>query len=243
LGTYRLHAPYERPPLQRRATGFALALGVNAALLLLLLTLGRFAPEAKKVSQALIVDLMPESHSKEARTVTKQAVEKHSTHQVSEIALRKPPPIVIPTKPTIVVPPPSEAKPLPLVPMSKQELAAGEISSLPKAGAGSGSDGDSEVVGTGPHGETLYKAEWARRPTSAELAGYLPANAREGYGLVACKTIPGDRVEDCEELDQTPGSRLAAAVRQAAWQFRVRPPRKNGVPQIGSWVRILIEYE
>jgi protein TonB len=243
LGTYRLHAPYERPPLQRRATGFALALAVNAALLLMLLTLGKFAPEAKKISQALIVDLLPESHSKAARPVTKQAVDKHAVPQASETALRKPPPIVIPTKPTIAVPPPSEAKPLPFVPMTKQDLAAGEISSLAKAGAGSGGDGDSEVVGTGPHGETLYKAEWARRPTSAELAGYLPANAHEGYGLVACKTIPGDRVEDCEELDQTPGSRLASAVRQAAWQFRVRPPRKNGVPQIGSWVRILIQYE
>jgi protein TonB len=243
LGTYRPHAAYELSPLQRRATSFALALAVNAALLLLLLTLGNFAPEAKKVSQALIVDLMPESHSEAARPVAKQTVEQRSAHQVSQTALRKPPPIVTPTKPTIAVPPPSEAKPLPFVPMSKEDLAAGEISGLPKAGAGSGTGGDTEVVGTGPHGEVLYNAEWARRPTNAELAGYMPPNVHEGFGLVACKTIPGDRVEDCEELDQTPGSRLASAVRQAAWQFRVRPPRKNGVPLIGSWVRILIQYE
>lgn len=234
MSAYRLTLPYERPPLQRRASGLALAVAVNVALLLLLLTLGRFAPEAKKVSDALVVDLMPESHSTAgpARSQpTKQAPAPSQTKP-----LPKPPPIVLPSKPTI---PASSA---PFIEMSSADLAASDLRNLPKGG--SGSDGDSEVVGTGPHGEVLYAARWARRPTDAELSGYLPPNAPDGYGLVACKTIPGDRVEDCIELDQEPrGSHLASAVRQAAWQFRVRPPRKNGVPLIGSWVRIEIDYE
>jgi protein TonB len=126
--------------------------------------------------------------------------------------------------------------------MSKEEFAATDISKLPKASDGSGA-GDSKVVGHGPNGEVLYAAEWAREPTDAELSGYLPRNAPEGYGLVACKTIPGDRVEDCIELaNDPPGSHLARAVRQAAWQFRVRPPRKNGKELVGSWVRIRIDY-
>jgi protein TonB len=237
LSAYRLSLPYERPPLQRRASGLTLAVAVNVALLLLLLTLGRFAPDADKPSRALVVDFMPESHSRESAT---QARQKPAAHTAAQ-PLIKPPPIVLPAKPTIAVPPPAP-KSSPLIEMSSADMAAADISNLPKGG--SGSPGDSEVVGTGPHGETLYKAEWARRPTNAEVDGYLPPNAPDGFGLIACKTIPGDRVEDCVELDQEPrGSHLASAVRQAAWQFRVRPPRRNGVPLVGSWVSIEIDYE
>jgi periplasmic protein TonB len=236
LATYRPTAPYERPPLRRRATGLVLALGVNLALLLLLLTLGRFAPEARRVSQALVVDFLPESHSAEAPMKTE--VERREIAHPSI----KPPPVVIPVKPTIEAPPPAPpSRPTPWIEMSKEELAASDIGHLSKSD--SEGAGDSEVVGHGPHGEVLYAAEWARHPTDAELGGYLPASAPDGYGLIACKTIPGDRVEDCVELDQTPGSHLASAVRQAAWQFRIRPPRRNGVPLVGSWVSIRIDYE
>lgn len=241
MSVYRLPSPYERPPLRRRASGFALALAVNLGLLLMLLTLGRFAPEAKKASQALVIDLLPESHSAAApmRTHTGQKPISHP----QATPLIRPPPIVLPAKPTIAVPPPrppEQSKPW--IEMSKDELAAADISNLPKAGSGSG--GDSEVVGMGPHGETLYAAEWARHPTDAELGGYLPASAPDGFGIIACRTIAGDRVTDCIELEQEPhGSHLASAVRQAAWQFRIRPPRRNGVPLVGSWVSIRIDYE
>jgi protein TonB len=239
LSAYRLSLPYERPPLQRRASGFALAIAVNIGLLLMLLTLGRFAPEAKRASEALIVDLMPESHSAAASPKT-EATQQATSH--SEAKPLPKPPIVLPSKPTIAVSRTQSSKPAPFVEMDSADMAASDLRNLPKGG--SGSAGDSEVVGTGPHGETLYAAEWARRPTDAELSGYLPSNAPDGYGLVACRTIPGDRVDDCIELDQEPrGSHLASAVRQAAWQFRVRPPRKNGVPLVGSWVRIEIDYE
>ena len=232
MPAYRLPSAYARPPLRRRASGLALALGVNFVLLLVLMTLGIIPMPERQPSDATVVDMIPESHSA-AKQQTKSMVKPHTV----EKPLLKPPPIIILSKPTITPLPHGT----PWIEMSKDEMASADISKL--GSARGGPDGDSEEVGRGPHGEVLYAAEWARHPTNAELGGYLPRNAPDGFGLVACKTIPGDRVEDCIELDQTPGSHLASAVRQAAWQFRVRPPRRGGHVLVGSWVRILIEYE
>lgn len=187
----------------------------------------------RRPGNATIVDLVPEDHSKRAQPTQAAAPDKPTP---------KPPPVVLPVKPTIAVPPPTQShRKQPWIEMSSDQMAASDIRNLPKADPG---EGDSDIVGKGPHGETLYAAEWARAPTDAELAGYLPKDAPDGWGLIACKTIPGNRVEDCVELGQSPpGSHLASAVRQAAWQFRVRPPRKGGKVLVGEWVRIRIDYE
>ena len=215
-------------------SSFALALAINVALLLMLIELGVVTLPTKPSSSALTVDLMPESRSASAE---QKAAE--SPHVRSNAPTPKPPPVILPVKPTIA--PPSPTKDQPWIEMSKDELAAADISKLPAAGAGGA--GDSEVVGRGPNGDPLYAAQWAREPTDAEIAGYWPRNVT-GWGLVACKTMPNNRVDDCVELDQSPrGSRLASAVRQAAWQFRVKPPRKGGRELIGAWVRILIETD
>jgi protein TonB len=189
--------------------------------------------------RGIVVDLIPQQRSASTSVTHKAAIQRQAVEQNRPIP--KPPPVILPVKPTIAPPRQPSTKESPWIEMSKDEMAASDISKLPAAGSGGG--GDSEVVGRGPNGEALYAAEWAREPTDAELAGYLPRSAPEGYGLIACKTIPDNRVDDCVELENSPpGSHLAAAVRQAAWQFRVRPPRKGGRPLIGSWVRIRIDY-
>jgi protein TonB len=213
-------------------SGLALALAINAGLILLLMTLGIIPPPAEqKALRGVVVDLLPPERSSSASRADKAEAKKNVV---------KPPPIILPSKPTIARQPQPSPTPTPWIEMSKADMASSDISKIPAAG--SGSAGDSEVVGQGPNGEALYAAKWAREPTNAELSGYMPHNGIEGFGLVACKTIADNRVEDCVELDQTPGSHLASAVRQAAWQFHVRPPRKGGRPLIGSWVQIRIDY-
>jgi len=97
--------------------------------------------------------------------------------------------------------------------------------------------------GQGPGGAPLYNAEWVREPSDAELNGYLPPGVQSGWADIACRTVEGNRVEDCQELGESPrGSRLASALREAAWQFRVRPPRKGGQPMWGTWVRIHFDF-
>lgn len=239
LATYRLAAPYAHTPLRRRLSGLGLALAITGGLILMLMTLGIIPPPGPKNDmRGIVVNLLPEDRS--ASATKSEKVEVHQRETQSDKPVPKPPPIILPVKPTIAPPPQPSNRRTPWLEMSKDDMAASDISKV--AASGSGSAGDSEVVGKGPNGEALYAAEWAREPTHAELSGYLPKNGIEGFGLIECKTIAEDRVEDCIELDQTPGSRLASAVRQAAWQFRVRPPRKGGRALIGSWVRIRIDY-
>ncbi len=156
-----------------------------------------------------------------------------------------------PKSPTRTAAPPAAAhapaKPLNMLMLNPDEFAATDIAKIPShqgdggVGAGKGQDsGAEEGAGQGPGGERLYNAEWYREPTRAEMATYLTGRAGQpGWGVVACRTVPGFRVEDCRELGESPqGNGLARAMRLASWQFRVRPPRVGGKLLVGAWVSI-----
>ena len=232
--TYRQPRLHEAPSLRRRAAGFALAIVVNLLLLLVMRELGVLPSVALTPSRTLVVTLTPQSDE----TASKPA--KAEVKPRKTVPVPRPP--RLPQAPRLHSPIPP-LRPLDMIEMTHDELAAADVRNLPRADAGGGSAGDSKEVGRGPNGEILYAAEWAREPTNAELAGYLPPNAPEGSGLIACKTMPGNRVDNCIELGDSPrGTHLARAVRLAAWQFRVRPPRKGGRAMVGEWVRIRIDY-
>ena len=164
-------------------------------------------------------------------------------------------PVVRPVRipPRVVVPVESPTLPPGFVVMSRKDFAAADIGKMapaaPAAASGGGAGqssggGSSPSVGEGPGGAVLYAAQWYREPRDAELGPYLPAGRAPGsWAMIACRTIQDYHVEDCRELAESPpGSGLARALRQAAWQFLVRPPRVDGKPQLGTWVRIRFDF-
>ncbi len=130
--------------------------------------------------------------------------------------------------------------------LSKDEFAAtdiGKIKGHANAAADDGDDGKDSTApygpGEGPGGARLYNAQWYREPTHAQLAYYLKPGTPAGTAYIECKTIENYHVENCRELGETPpGAGIARALREASWQFLVRPPRRGGKPLIGEWVRI-----
>ena len=155
---------------------------------------------------------------------------------------------VKPQQPRVL--PPSVIKPKVTVPalvrVSRSDMAAWDISKLKSADAGNAAggagNGTGKLYGPGeaPGVGKLYNAEWYREPTHAELATYLPQGFHgPGSGMIVCRTVDNYHVENCQELNASPpGSGLARALRRASWQLLVRPPRIDGKPLVGAWVRI-----
>ena len=86
---------------------------------------------------------------------------------------------------------------------------------------------------------TVVTADGTRVPLEHEHEGVWV-----GAMTSAKADVPDYRVEDCVGLDEYPdNSQLIRAVLAASWQFRIRPPRVNGVLQVGDWVRIRVTYE
>jgi len=219
----------------RRAMAFALALAIEILLLLALLTIDfRDRPKPQFKGGTIATFDLPAEAKKQAA-----ASKASPARAIKEVPHPKLPPL----------PPTITERPLPILEVTKDFLDAADISKLGNNAPGAkladgNAPGDSERVGNAPNGEPLYAAEWYREPTHQELSTYMPKSLSEdGWGMIACKTVARFHVEDCVELGQTPGSHLAGAVRQAAWQFLVRPPRVGGKSLVGTWVRIRIDYD
>ena len=173
----------------------------------------------------------PEAHKAAAKSAAQ-------AHPIPQPQPRQPDPV------------PPKVPPLALIPLSHAEFAAADISKLPSHrndnadNNASGSAAATYGPGDGPGGAHLFNAEWYHEPPRAALASYLPTGAPPGsWAMIACRTVEHYHVEDCQELDESPpGSGLSRALRQAAWQFLVRPPRINGQPLIGAWVRIRFDF-
>ena len=233
------HAAYRaRPSWRDRIASIGLALALVGLLIWVLIRMGGlpFMPpgDGRPLSTFDVTPPGPE----------KQAAQKQAAERPKAVAQPAPtPPVSSPPPP---VPTPQIELPG-VIKLSRSDYAAADIGRIPsiapEPGGGSGNasaaaGGATGTAGGGPNGETLYAAEWVREPTRAEMVTYMPQREQSGWGIVACRTVERNRVEDCREMGETPGSGIARGLRRASWQFLVRPPRVNGKPLIGAWVRI-----
>lgn len=243
---------------RRKLASLAIALAVEALLVLLLLTLGANLVGEKDAAEDIATFKAVEFAAPEPATEPEaesppatDAPDTPQTEQPVPTSPIKPSPLVLRPQPAPPPPPPApappEAQPSPQPSASPSRKIGVRI--RPGAAAGPADTGnprtagDSERVGTAPNGEPLYAARWYREPTDQELGGYLSTANGPGYALIACKTVSGYYVEDCVLLSEGPqGAQIGRAVLAAAWQFRVRPARIGGAEQFGSWVRIRIDY-
>lgn len=196
-----------------------------------------------KGTRLTAIDLSAEGQDKKEaqKQDQKQQKQAQSAETAASQPVTAPPPVPVPGK---------VEWPEGFIELSRNDYRATDISNMKRAKSGggqqasAGSTGDSASVGQGPGGVRLYAAQWYREPTDAEIGPYLPQRRMQGdWAMIACKTIERYHVEDCQELGESPpGSGLARAIRQASWQFLVRPPRVNGQPQIGEWVRIRFDF-
>lgn len=245
-------ASYQSGSDRRRAISIALTIAAHILIVLLLLRIGPALPDLVKPDRPLLSFDVTQTPDK-VTTRTTKGQQKPKVKQSGGGAPPKPaPPSVTPPPPAEEVPPPP---PIP-VPATKSLFELGDISKLPRhaedravadAGEGSSTGTDSGAAygpGEGPGGQRLYYAEWFREPAQSELSPYVPKDIPPGgWGLIACRTIPDNRVENCRSIGESPlGSGIARGLRDAAWQFRVRAPRIGGKPMMGAWVRILITF-
>jgi protein TonB len=224
------------------AGGFALA--ASLGLLATLILMGRFdAPGGEKMGQLTAVNLSAQGEKDKPQERKQQQAAKAVTEAHAAPPPMMPPRVVVPAQQHYEMPPG-------FIHMTRQEFASSDIGQMKRADAGSagagaqGGGGSDDGAGEGPGGARVYNAEWYRKPRDAELAGYFQAGQRPGdWAMIVCRTVEQFHVEDCRELDESPrGSGSARALRRAAWQFLVRPPRINGKPQIGTWVRIRFDF-
>jgi len=232
--TPELRADWRRPSARQRALVIGLTLVAELLFLLMLLGLGPATWSGREASEPTLVDLIEAPPAPTPEPAPAKSAEEKA---------KAPRPVPPPTAPVL---PPTPLAKSPFVKLTREEFAAADIGKLGSAG-GQGTAGGGETsasVGTGPGGATLYRAEWYREPTDAELAYYLPKQIEPGaWAEVACKTIPDNRVENCQAIGESPpGSGLGRALRLAGWQFRIRPPRIDGKPQVGTWVKVHIDF-
>jgi hypothetical protein len=247
---YSQQPDWDRAELRRRGTGIAIALLLEALLIIAILSLSMQSAgtgEGKRGLSAFSLEAESQSSSADkSKRDTEAPVTREQQQTAAQII---PKPILPPVNP-LRLPPPNPD----FIKVSKSEFDAMDLSKLPASGSASSGDAQGTGQGSkgmmgpgaGPGGAQLYPVAWYREPYDSELAPYLAGIKRVPPGAtaeIACKMVEHYHVENCQILGENPrGTGLAKALRLAAWQFLVRPPRIDNKPQLGVWVRIRFDF-
>nr|WP_298925376.1 hypothetical protein [uncultured Erythrobacter sp.] len=246
---------FPREKLGTRAASLTIAILLEALLILLLFMIGWNWREENDVTETVTRFQASDFTEEAVEPETQQDAPSEAKQSPLDPVPPEPQPEPVPLEePPLPVPNPLTNDPVPLPPVTPPAPApapaptsapAGppaRVYGPPSTGRANGGN-DSQRVGTAPNGEPLYAAQWYREPTRRELSGYLSTADNPSSALIACRTVPDFYVEDCKLIGESPrGSQIGRAVLSAAWQFRVRPARVGGRSQVGSWVRIRIDY-
>ena len=244
-----------RAELGRRATGIVAALLLELLLIALLLTLGWTDKPQGVQGPVLSTFDASSSEDEDTQAPPDEKPEPEPSARATPQPREAEPEQAQPAPPQPAPPQPAPSRPA-LIPVPRDQMSRFDIGNVPAkpappaaaqgpmmGPADTRAGSDTPRVGTAPNGQPLYAAQWYREPYDSELAGYLSTAQGPGWGLIACKTAPEYRVENCVALDEYPAnSQIARAVLAAAWQFKVRPPRLGGRYMVGEWVRIRIDY-
>lgn len=239
---------WDREAVRRRGYGLAIALLLEALFIIAILSLSMRSggPEVgKRGLSTFSLEAEAESASADKSETETPVTKEQQRNFVPPI----PKPLLPPVNP-VKAPPPSPD----FIKVSKSEYDAMDLSKMPANGSeGSGDSkgsgqGNKGMMGPGlgPGGAQLYPVAWLREPYDSELSPYLAAVKRIPPGAsadIACRMAEHNRVENCQIIGENPrGTGLAKALRFAAWQFLVKPPRIDNKPQLGVWVRIHFDF-
>lgn len=246
---YSEQTDWNRSDLRRRGLGLAIALLLEIIIILAILSLSMRAggPSAgqRRLNTFSLEAAADSSTSAEKSETQTPATEEQKNTPTPPI----PKPLLPPVNPVQAPPPAPE-----FIKVSKSDFDAMDLSKLPAGGGAGAGDSKSSGQGTkgmmgpglGPGGAQLYPVAWLREPYDSELAPYLATVKRIPRGAsaeIACRMVERNRVENCQIIGENPRSTgLAKALRLAAWQFLVKPPRIDNKPQLGVWVRIRFDF-
>ncbi len=131
---------------------------------------------------------------------------------------------------------------------SHAEMAAADISNIHSSGstgnANASAGGGGHGGGEGQGGSSFYNVDWYRKPPRTVFDSYMRPGQQTGrMAEIECRMIENYHVEDCHEVREEPrGTGMARVMREASWQFLVRPPRLNGKSLLGTRVHITYTF-